>query len=158
MAATTSSDYTGRTVDLFIMQGAQATGVREITTSLDANNGGKVIAGVQKAAQTFMVIFLTNKGSRQHDPEFGTRFMATICSRNMNASLMPIIFRDAAEDVLDQQERYRATTDADDEVISAIELLTFTVASPTNMSLTVQITTRAGTTRTVILPVSLAVK
>ena len=153
-----STDYTGRLVDLFIMQGAQPAGMRPITTGLDGNNGGKIIAGVQKAAQTFIIIFLTEKGSRLHDAEFGTRFLTTIRHSNINDSLMAIIFRDAAEDVLTQQERYFVAGQLDDEIISALDLITFTVPNSTEMSLTVQLTTRAGTSRTVIVPVSLAVK
>lgn len=158
MVVAASSNYAGRHVDLFIMQGAQTTGMRRITAGLGGDTGGKITAGAQKAAQSFLIMFLTEKGSRQHDKEFGTRFLTTIRMSNMNDSLMPIVFRDAAEDVLDQQERYRTNDQQDDEIISALDLLTFVVPNSSEMSLTVQITTRAGAARTVILPVSLAVK
>ena len=152
------TDFTGRTVDLFVMQGAKEKGLQPITPGLGLDTGGEVTTGVQKAVQFFLIVFLTQKGSRPHDPEFGTRFMETILKSNINDSNMQITFRDAAEDILEQQARYKQDDARDDEVILEADLVSFASPSPDQMSLTVLLTTGAGETREVILPVSLAIK
>lgn len=152
------SDFTGRSVDLFIMQGAAESAMKPIDPGLDFDNGGSITTGVQKAVQFFLVAFFTEKGSRKHQPSFGSRFVTQVRMANMTDSFMEITFRDAAEDILDQQNRYRDSTAPDDEILSNIELISFSTASPSELSLTVQLTTLAGTTRVVVLPISLAIK
>ena len=150
-------DYTGRSVDLFVMQGAEESGMRLISPGF-SSGGGEVTTGVQKAAQMFTVLFLTEKGTVAHDPEYGTNFLATARRSNAIDSMIKIAFREAVQDILDQQSRYRQTDDPDDELIASIELLGLASPDPTQMILTIYITTIAGTTREVILPVTLAVK
>ncbi len=152
------TDYTGRSVDLFIMQGAKPEGERLITTGLGGDTGGMITTGIQKAAQTFLILFLTEKGSRQHDLDFGTRFIETIRSSNMDDGQLQIAFRDAAEDILDQQILYLASDALDDEVLTEIELLSISSPSLDQVKLIVKLTTASGDTRDVIVPVTLAIK
>ena len=132
--------------------------MRRVTLGLGGAGGGQITTGVQKAAQLFLVLFLTEKGSRMHDSEFGTRFLTTAKQSNMNDALMQVTFREAAEDILAQQARYRDTDTPDDEILSDIELLSFTTPSPAEMSIVTKLTTVAGITRQVIVPISLAIK
>lgn len=151
-------DYSGRTVDLLFMQGA-GTGSRSlITPSLAWEDGGRVTTGIQKAAQFFLLLLLTEKGSAIHTPNFGTRFMTMLRSSNMTDSRLQIAFRDAAEDILDQQVSYRSDTIEDDEFLVGADLVSFAVPAADHIQLTVQLTTRAGERRQVIMPVSLAVR
>jgi phage baseplate assembly protein W len=156
--ATVTTDYTGRFVDLFTMQGAQVSGMRQIATGWGADYGGAVITGIQKAAQTFLTLFLTEKGSREHDPDFGSRFVTRVRLSNMINNQVLLAFREAAEAVLEQQERYRETKDSDDEVLSEIELVSFASPDPTQLSLVIQIQTLAGETREITVPVTLAIR
>lgn len=152
------SDYTGRTVDLLFMQGA-GTGTRKlITPSLAWDDGGFVTTGIQKAAQFFVIVLMTEKGSVKHAPNFGTRFITTVKSNNMTDSRLQIAFRDAAEDILDQQVSYQSDGMSDDEFLVDANLVSFAVPSLDHIQLAVQLTTRAGESRQVIMPVSLAVK
>lgn len=153
-----TSDYTGRTVDLFIAQGAQTSGNRLISLALNGDNGGKITTGIQKAAQTFMLLLLTNKGSRPHDTNFGTRFIGTLLTSNADDSQLQLAFKDAVEDILDQQSVYLDPDASDDEVISNIELLSIATPSPDVINLTVQLITATGESRDIVVPVTLAIK
>ena len=152
------SDYTGRTVDLFIMQGAQESGMQAITPGLGADFGGAVTTGVQKAAQFFMILFLTELTTRTHEPTFGTRFITKTRHSNVNSSQVQLAFHEAAEDVMEQQSRYKETGAADDEVIGNLELLNFSIPNTAELDLTVRITTLAGSSRVVVLPVTTAIR
>lgn len=153
------SDYTGRTVDLLIAQGADTGGgMRLLTLGFGGPTGGQVTTGIQKASQTFLVMFMTEKGTRAHDPEFGTRFLTTARQSNVNDAIMQVAFKDAVDDILSQQALYRETDTPDDEILTDIELLSFATPSTDQLQLNVKLTTAAGTTRQVFVPVSLAIK
>ena len=152
------TDYTGRSVDLFIMQGAGTRGLRRIETGFDSKNGGQLTTGAQKVSQSFLVLFLTEKGSVAGDKEYGSVFLSRIRGSNISESQIQIIFRETAKDILDQQERYIQGDTPDDEILTAIDLLSFSSADPTSMELTIQLTTADGVQREVILPISLVIK
>jgi len=153
-----STDYTGRTVDLFIAQGAEERGSREITTGFALDGGGQVTTGVQKAAQFFLIVFLTERTTRAHDQSFGTRFVTQLRQTNANSPKVRIAFQEAADDVLEQQQKYKSASAADDEIIGKIELLDFNSPQADTVELRIRITTLAGTSREVIVPVSLAIE
>lgn len=152
------NDFTGRSIDLFIMQGAKASGARSIIPGFAGNTGGKITTGVQKASQLFLLLFLTEKGSRRHEPEFGSTFLTRMRAGNANDSQLAIAFRDAAEDILEQQTRFKSANAPADEILVDIDLLSFVIPSPFEMALEIGLTTANGITRKVILPVSLAIK
>jgi len=153
------SDYTGRTVDLLLAQGAStAGGMQELSPGLNWDEGGQITTGIQKAAQFFLVTFMTEKGSRVQDTDFGTKFIGEVRRANMTDAFMEIVFREAAEDVLDQQNRAQDADAPDDEVLTDAELISYTSATQSELALTVELVTVAGTSRTVIVPISLAIK
>lgn len=152
------SDYTGRTVDLFFMQGAETSGEQLIEMALGGSSGGQITTGIQKAAQTFLILFLTEKGSKRHDPDFGTRFVTRVRASGGRTSQVTVAFREAVEDVLTQQEKYRATNAENDEILNAITLVSFSAVSQTELQLIIQLTTIAGTSRQVIVPIRLAIR
>ena len=75
-----SENYTGRTTDLFIFQGAALVGDRKITLSFGGDTGGEVTTGIQKLSQIFAMVFLTEKGSIADKPAWGTDFMSSVRS------------------------------------------------------------------------------
>lgn len=152
-----STDYTGRFVDLFIAQGASAAGEQELTLSL-GDMRGRVTTGVQKAAQTFVILFLTEKGSSRHDPDYGTNFLFAIRRTNASQSKVRVAFREAAQDAINQQASYRRSDASDDEILDTAELVNFASQDPTMMELTVRLTTVAGEARDIVLPVTLAIR
>lgn len=133
-------------------------GLHAVTLALDAASGGRVIAGVEKAVQFVILMLLTEKGSVPHDAEYGTRFLTSVRRANVNESQMQIAFRDAAQDIIGQQSRYASVDARDDEIVSDVTLEGLAVASPSDTSFTIRVTTPAGLSRRVILPVSLAIK
>lgn len=151
-----SVDYTGRSVDLFIAQGSREVGESPLQLSLDS--GGELIAGILKAVQTFLILFLTEKGSAR-DANYGTRFMRDLRGTNLNTAYVRAVFREAAEDLLEQQSIYNAgKVTTDDEIISAVELLEFATLDPSSGSMIVSLTTLAGETRVFTAPVELVIR
>jgi len=149
------TDYTGRSVDLFIFGGAKPQGQQDIALSF-VDNAGQLTTGIQKAIQTFVMLLLTESGTRQGDSNFGTTFLTELRQANITSGAIPISFRVAVETILDQQRLY--ITAVDDETIDTVELLDFSVVDKTNVKLSVKLTTLAGDSRDIILPVSLAIK
>lgn len=70
------TNYAGRLIDLFIFQGAQPT--KEQKIHLGFGIGGAVTTGIQKMAQTFAILFLTETGSVPSAPTRGTGFITAI--------------------------------------------------------------------------------
>lgn len=75
----TAIDYIGRSFDFLAFQvilpayrGRENLLIQELTTS---DGMGAIIAGVQKAVQRFLIVFLTKKGSVVSAPDEGTTFM-----------------------------------------------------------------------------------
>lgn len=133
-------------------------GLHAVTLSFDTTSGGQVISGVEKAVQFVLLMLLTEKGSVPHDVEYGTRFLTSVRRANVNESQIRIAFRDAAQDIVGQQSRYASDGARDDEVVADVLLEDLAVASPSDMSFTIRVTTPSGLSRRVILPVSLAIK
>lgn len=155
---TTMTDYTGRTVDLFVAQGAAPAGDRPIGFGFGGSGGGQLTTGVQKAAQMFVMLLLTSRGSRLHDDNFGTDFLNTIAASNLLESRLTIAFREAVDDILRQQSRYLDSNAADDEVIVSADLITFDIPDQTSLRLVIRLDTRAGSSREMFVPINLVIR
>lgn len=153
--ANTTTDYTGRLIDLFISQGLSPTGMKEIT--LDFDSSGQIITGIQKAIQTFLITFLTEKGSNSLDSSFGTRFITNIRNSNLRGPQLQIHFRDAVEDFLNQQSKYIEGL-PDDEILDEVILDSYNIQSKDSIELNIRIISKAGEARTLTLPISLVIK
>lgn len=154
-----ASDYTGRSVDLFVLGALDAAGgVDTVEFDWRAEDGGYVVAGVEKAAQLFLLLLLTEKGSRFGDPEFGTSFPSVIGRSNVNDSSLRSTFREAVEDILDQQSRFAAADASPDELIDRVDLLSIETPDRDSVFASVRLTTRAGDNRELIVPIQLAIR
>lgn len=153
-----TTDYTGRTVDLLVMQGLKESGQTLVNTTLGEADGGYVTTGVQKAVQFFTVWLLTEAGTVKADSLIGTRFLIKLRQSNLLESQLQSAFRESVETILDAQQEYVTATTPDDEVLVGASLISFTTTSFGNIKLTVALTTRAGITRTVIMPVTVAIR
>jgi len=157
--ATTSTNYSGRSVDLFIFQGAKPSAMQPITMSFGA--AGQITTGIQKLAQTFATLFLTERGSVALKPDQGTAFVAALRGGRINdEAKLQAEFGFAAKDTL------RLLTTAArrqqlpaDERLKTVKLLDFTLDKPNSkITLTVGLQSVAGSTYTLYLPVSVPIR
>lgn len=109
MAITGSTtNYSGRKVDLHIFQGVNPNKLSPVTPSF-----GKIsnfCSGIQKLIQRFAIALMTDLGSQPNYPDFGTKLMSTLNNRNMlfnKADLYPI-FNFAAYKVVSEFRDYQA--------------------------------------------------
>ena len=75
---TTTTDYTGRKKDISIFQYPDAAVVGAQDVAVGFGKYGRFCAGVQKTAQRYAIILLTNVTSQPAYPTFGTSFMYTL--------------------------------------------------------------------------------
>lgn len=156
-----STDYTGRTVDLLIFQGVQPTGDQSIDLSFSLETGGYVCTGVQKVAQTWLILFMTDRGSVLNKPTRGSSFFPAI--RNGSIRVEDDVsaqFALAAEQV--RQTMDLDATEAgdlpDDERLDEANLLSYRLDRPAALLyLKVRILTIAGDSRDIILPVPVTI-
>lgn len=73
-----TSDYTGRKKDISILQYPDATLVDAQTVNPKFGKNSRCCAGVQSLVQKYVVILLTNLGTQEKYPGFGTDFMYTL--------------------------------------------------------------------------------
>lgn len=157
---TISTDYTGRTVDLMITQGIEPIGQQELSLSLaDEAGASRVVSGVQKAVQRFLLTLLTDVGSQSGDTEYGTSFMAELQLGSVGSPIrFQSAFQSAVSNILLQQNQNLTGEEPDDEILSAIELTSYSFPTADSVSMQVTLTTRAGSSRVVLLPVTLAIR
>lgn len=159
----TSVDYTGRTIDLLIFQGTAVQGDQAILLDLvgPGNNGGEVTTGIQKLVQSFTMLFLTERGSIKYHPELGTTFLTDMRFQRIHDeadvqssfNLAVELIRTTLSLVAEQ------TSLPEDEQFASAVLQSFNLDS-TNGKLTlfVKIESVAGDSRTIYLPVPVAIQ
>ena len=146
-------DYVGRTVDFLFYDNLKISGESLLTPALALpGQSGALITGIQKLVQRFLLELLTERGSMPHALNRGTLFMAQLragvirTSQDLFAS-----FSVAALDVQTRLQLEELTTDPPDERFKKADLLSTDLSGDT-ASLTIQITSLADTTYTVVYP------
>lgn len=150
----TSIDYTGRKVDLNIFQGVQAIG--EAQTYLGFGEAGEVTTGIQKLCQVFAKLFLTMTGTMEYHPTLGTGFVRAVkTGRIQDEADVRGEFALAAETVRQTLDLDAETTDPpDDERLASTTLEKVVVdKAASKVILWVRVTSAAGSSRVVYLPV-----
>ncbi len=155
-----SVDYTGRTVDQLIFQGVKAAGDQLIDTGW--GDAGEVCTGVQKVAQTWASLFMTDLGSIPLDPARGTGFMTAIrIGRIQVDGDVEAEFNLAADRVRRtmDQDANEAGDLPDDERLDEAILVDFEIDRlASRLYLKVNIRTIAGDDRTIFLPVPVSIR
>ena len=149
------SAYVGRLIDLLITNVPSTEDGVDTLLVTDFGTTGKVCTGIQKAAQQWHIHFLTERGSVKSDPTYGTEFLPLCRGKNLSeATVIKSVFV-TAESQLQRWSKLNVDLDVmpDDEVISQATLLSFSFSNGT-LTLRVLLTTRAGTSRTFIAPIS----
>lgn len=151
----TPADYAGRTVDLLVLQGAMATGeVRLQQTLALPGSGGAVCAGIQKLAQRWTMEFLTPTGSMPYQSDRGCDFLTRVRQGSLRTEADVVLEFGLAQAQVTPNLVNEETTDMPaDERFAGAALDSVTVGI-NSLSLQVTVSSLAGTSRPVLLPIS----
>ena len=157
MTTPTSTDYTGRTVDLEAMQTVMAPATsRRLELTSTSGDTSRRITGIQKLAQRYAILFLTLNGSVRFRPTQGAEFVGVVAAgriQDRNSLLGYFVSADA--DVKQQLADEVTEDDPDDEVLASSELIDYDVSPGTGrLWLRVNLTSRAGDSYTFFIPAS----
>jgi hypothetical protein len=160
MPVAITTDYSGRTVDLESLQTADGTvGVRELSLSVRDNNLSRRITGIQKLAQRYATLFLTQKGSVGFSAGQGSDFIepATTGQIANGANLTHFFnianFQTTRQMRLDDVDPAFGDTPPDDERIQTATLIDFEVDKfQGRIYLKVRLTSLAGDDYVYVLP------
>ena len=155
---TTVADYLGRIVDVLAFPGAKAQGEALLKQELASkDHSGYVCTGIQKLAQRFLLELLTEKGSMKYLPSRGTSFMIVARQGRLLTELdVRQEFNLALVDIERNLQAEENTTMPTDEQYDGSSLLSITI-QPGFLSLRINVRSRAGTNRAVILPLPVTV-
>lgn len=155
-----TTDYTNRTVDINILQVNSYTNGQLQKDAISFGNPSQYVTGIQKLVQKYVILFLTNLGSQVNSPDFGTNFLPSI---QQNSNLLSGVtlnhtFNFSNLIVSNELNTYQKTLAQgavpSDELFKTASLQSYS-ASGGNISLSILITSQAGTNVTFVLPVPL---
>lgn len=150
----TVADYVDRKFDVLAYSGATAAGKVVLTQELVARQGGEICTGMQKLAQRFLLELFTETGSLKYQPTRGCYFMKQANGGELRtpfdvyAAFSAALVSIETNLLLDETE-----LDPADELYASAEVLALTLAGDT-VSITIKLTSQAGTSREVILPIT----
>lgn len=151
------SDYLGRTVDVVAFDGLEQGREAQLELTLAApGGGGKVVTGVQKLVQRFLLEVFKEAGSDPYSTR-GTTFMTEAKAGYLNS--VPDIHGAFARAILTATinlQEEETGTEPDDERFASAEVLQVTLVDGT-ASIWVKLLSQAGEDRAVIFPISIAV-
>lgn len=153
------SAYAGRTVDMLAFDDAKASGEARLSQLLvQPQQSGALTTGIQKLVQRFLVELLTEKGSLEYLPDRGTFFITQIRAGVIRTSQELFVAFSSAELELRNNLRLEdnTTTDPTDEQYSSATLLSASLFGDT-ATLSIEVTSAAGTSRKVIYPLRVAI-
>lgn len=148
--------YIGRSFDLLAYTGGTSRGNTQLTAALASEtSSGQIVTGVQKLAQRFLMELLTEKGSMTFLPLRGCDFMRE-ARLGYWKSVLDVMasFSASLIDIKQNLQAEESTDDPDDERFSDAEIVAVTLEGD-SASLTVRVTSLAGTDRTFIAPLSI---
>lgn len=148
------ADYASRRYDYLAFRGVDALGDNKLGLALyNTDTSGQICTGIQKLAQRWALEFLTEVGSMRGLPTRGSDFMLLV--RRGELRSQSDVFAAFASTDLFITRNLRNEEPADmpgDERFDSAELTSVQIL-PGYMNLRVMITSRAGDSRAVILPV-----
>ncbi len=149
------ADYLDRTVDVLAFQGAEPTGEVLLEQTLaQANQGGQICTGVQKLAQRFLLELFTERGSMPYLPLRGTDFLPRALRGELrNQSDVLVAFSNSLIDIRNNLQAEETGNEPLDEQYAGAVVESIAVASDL-VKLYINVASRAGTTRKVILPLN----
>ena len=151
---TTSTNYTGRTIDILMMSNANFKDLVNIDMSL---NDPKITTGIQKAAQRFLSMLLTASTSSLM-PTAGSTFITRILQGTIsNEEEAGLLFSQSASNIITYLDNKTGTSVPRDERIASATLENISITGDT-LSIEVTLTSLAGTGLTLFIPVKAVIK
>jgi hypothetical protein len=148
-----TTDYSGRTKDLHIMQGVAPNGVATISPSF-----GKIsnfCTGIQKLIQRYTICLLTAITSQPNFPAFGTNFIPTLVNGSVrfNKGDISTLFNFANADVIRLFRDYQRKTSGlpEDEQLNTASLDSISVID-NNVYMTIKLVPVATPAVTFVVP------
>lgn len=153
----TIADYAGRTIDVLAFSGVKEHGEQRLTPELFADGeAGLICTGIQKLAQRVLLELLTAKGSMKGLEHRGCGLVIAMQTGKINTDIQAAQqFTFAAMDATANLQREETDNDPADERIHNINLLSVAFLMG-HVSYHVEVISLAGSSRKVILPVSVA--
>jgi len=147
------NQYVGRTIDILAYQNAPGTGeVLTVQALAQESNDGQICTGVQKLAQRFLLELLTETGSLAYQPERGCQFMIDARMSLFNSQYDVLASYSASlVDIQKNLQAEESLSDPADERFRNAEAVSVNF-SPGSASITMRVTSMAGTSREVIAP------
>lgn len=150
------ADYVGRTIDIVAWPG-QKIGTGDVLTPACLalpGAGGQVCTGVVKLVQRWLMEFLTIAGSIYFLPDRGCNFMQQLQSGQLHTTLdIEQAFNLSAAQIKLNLNREDADDSPTDEQLANALLLSVDIAAD-QLALHVQLSSRQGSSETVILPIA----
>jgi hypothetical protein len=147
---TTPADYANRTIDYAIVQSVNPTQLALV----GSDGQGRVLTGILKLVQRFILLLLTRVGSVIYLPTYGSTFtLDAVTGGWRTVADIGQSFQSALPDVVTQLTALAVSTDPLDEQYADAELLNVTLAGD-QATITVRITSQAGTNYTLIAPIA----
>ena len=146
-----ASNYTDRSVDLVAWHGVKPTGWATLSQCLfSKDQKSEACTGIQRAVQRWIDTFLTPVGSVTFNKSKGTSFMLdvyTMCTENDVYSLFYLCNSDAMDQIKNNEDGLEDDEKLDTVTLDNLELFLG------NLSMYVTLTTQAGESTQIILPI-----
>jgi hypothetical protein len=152
-------DYTGRTVDVAALDGTYANTEFELVQGImgAGYKSGKVVTGIQKLVQRWVIEFLTPVGSMPYLLDRGSIFLNSARSGRMRTEADVIsVFAFANSKISDNLFKEDALgVYPEDEQYSDAKLISVSIVTGSKVSLTIAINSRAGADRIFTVPIQI---
>lgn len=158
--SSTSQNYTGRLVDVSLLNFSQNQTVEELTSdtksvSISFKPVSRYCSGIQKLIQRYTVYLLTELGSQSEDPDFGTLFITQLKNRQNNVSQIDVehFFNVANLKIMNAFKEYqKENVDIpDDEILNSASLNSFEVNGD-SVYIKIQLVVLSGDNTTFLVP------
>lgn len=148
------ADYANRKYDFLTFQNVSPNKETQVGLQLyTADTSGKICVGIQKLTQRWVLEFLTELGSMAGKPDRGCTFMTKVRSNVLHTQLDVIqSFYASALRIRTTLQTEEYVTMPDDERFADVDLISVGFL-PGYLNLSVNVVSRAGTNRAVILPI-----
>ncbi len=150
MITSTSTNYTGRLVDLCLFPGLN---LPDTPRPMTVDGVAKVTTGISKAVQGFAVALLSREGENYEDTNFGTNFSSRMGYGGVKyPSDIGQIFAIEASKAIDWWNTNSKGRPLDEQ-IKAVDLVDQRIGA-TSVSLSIKVTSRADSDISFFLPVN----